>query len=418
MIMRTRNHLKTRNHQGILVLAAFLIFAAPAAARADNLFRFYPELQMNGFYADNVPLRTTNEIGDFGTTMVGGFYLDYTSGARYASLHYDTFVQLFTHQTRFDRAGEGQYVSATDNENLSPTTKLYLNDTYYRDASALVAITTSDQSPQFNSVMALLLLSDFQASVNQFNAQLTHEWGRNWSSELNVHQETYWANSSNSSTTGNTSYYQGATAATDYHFNNTFALGGGDRFYDFRFTTPGQPGEEADWPFLRATLRPIENLYLQGMAGPVIDHDQGGGTHVDFGGLGLLEYRFKHGRVSINGGQEPSFATVFGGVGKYRGMNGSVLYDFTPRLQGSVGVAYYDFTGRGFSGEFVSWGVGLSERVNRWLSVNTRFIQVRRNDTGSSIFIPSGATNGQWAVGDYYIVGLAVSIEAFRWSWQ
>ena len=35
--------MRTRNHTGILLLAACIIFAAPAAARADNLFRFYPE---------------------------------------------------------------------------------------------------------------------------------------------------------------------------------------------------------------------------------------------------------------------------------------------------------------------------------------------------------------------------------------
>jgi hypothetical protein len=75
-------------------------------------------------------------------------------------------------------------------------------------------------------------------------------------------------------------------------------------------------------------------------------------------------------------------------------------------------------SGSGFSGNFVSWGVGLSERVNKWLSVNTRYIQIRRSETGSSQFLPNNNESGQWAVGDYFIVGLAVSIEAVRWSWQ
>ena len=95
-----------RKHFGILLMAASLIFAGSSTSRADNLFRLFPEAQFNGFYGDNIPLRTNNEIGDFGTTMVFGFYLDYTSAARYASLHYDTFVQLYTHQTRLDRAGQ------------------------------------------------------------------------------------------------------------------------------------------------------------------------------------------------------------------------------------------------------------------------------------------------------------------------
>src|SRR5258708_34890196 len=105
MIMRTRSLLGKP-----LLLAAFLVFAFPAAGRADNLFRFYLELAGSGFYSDNVPLRTHNEVGDFAGTLVGGFFLDYTSAARYASIHYDTFAQLFAHQSGFDRAGEGQFV--------------------------------------------------------------------------------------------------------------------------------------------------------------------------------------------------------------------------------------------------------------------------------------------------------------------
>ena len=112
MIMRTRNLL------AFPLLAALLVFAAPTTGQAQDLFRLYPEVLLSGFYSDNVPLRTSNEIGDFAGTGAAGFYLDYTSEARYASLHYDTFAQLFTHQTRFDRAGEGQFVSATDDENF------------------------------------------------------------------------------------------------------------------------------------------------------------------------------------------------------------------------------------------------------------------------------------------------------------
>ncbi len=41
------------NRLGILLLAALLdLCAAPATGQADNLFRFYPELQANGFYGD------------------------------------------------------------------------------------------------------------------------------------------------------------------------------------------------------------------------------------------------------------------------------------------------------------------------------------------------------------------------------
>ncbi len=407
-----------RNHLGIAVLAAACIFAAPSTGRADSLFRLFPEAQLNGFYGDNIPLRTNNEIGDFGTTMVFGFYLDYTSAARYTSLHYDTFVQLFTHQTQYDRAGEGQFVEATDDENISPTTKLHLSDIFYRDASAVTTITTSDQAPQFNSVLALLLLANDQASINQFNAQLQHYWSERWSSEVSVHQTTFFAQNNSNSTQNSDSFAQSATAATDYHFSGRFSLGVGYRFYDWRFTFPGQPGEQAHWPFVRGSWQATKNIYLSGMVGAVISHTQGFGTEVNPAGLGLVEYTFRRGTVSLAGGQEPSLTSAFGTVGLIRGFRGNVLYYFTPRLTGSAGGSFYQATGDNFNGEFASWGVGLSQRVNKWLSLNARFIQIRREENSSNQFLPTGTENGQWAVGDYYIIGLAVSFEAFRWSWQ
>ena len=71
-------------------LAAFFIFAVPPQARADNLFRLFPERQENGFYGDNIPLQTHNGTGDFGTAMVVGFYprLHLGGQIRVAALRY------------------------------------------------------------------------------------------------------------------------------------------------------------------------------------------------------------------------------------------------------------------------------------------------------------------------------------------
>jgi len=413
--------LRMRNQIGILLVAAVLVFAAPSIGHADSLFRLFPEAQANGFYGTNIPLQGDNGTGDFGSTMVFGFYLDYTSEARYAALHYDTFVQLFTHQTRFDRAGQGQFVSATDDENLSPTTKLHFSDFYYRDASVVTTITTTDQGPQFNSVLALLILANDQASINQFNAELTHYWGQKWSSELSLHQTTFFSTGNNNAAQSGDSYFQGLYTGTDYHFSNRFSVGAGYRFYDWRFTFPGQPGQQAHWPFVRASWQATKNLLFYGMVGPVISHTQGQGDQLNPAGLGSIEYSWRRGTISLSGGQEPSFTSALGSVGLLRGFRGDILYYFTPRLLGSAGGSFYDATGTDFSGQFASWGLGLSQRVNKWLSVNTRFIEIKQNETGSSRFIASGSAGeeqGEWATGDYFIVGLSASFEAFRWSWR
>jgi hypothetical protein len=414
MIMRPSNH-----PTAILILAACLIFSVPAAGHADNLIRFYPEFQGSGFYGTNVPLRTSNEEGDFAGTLVAGFYLDYTSAARYTSIHYDTFAQLFAHNTQFDRAGEGQSVRLTDDEHISDTTKLRFDELYYRDAPTVANIISSDQAPGFNTVAAGLLLANDQASINQFSAILSHSWGSNWASELAVHQTTFWNNGGSNNSQSNESFEQGVSTFTDYHFSNRFTLGLGYRFYDFRFTFPGRPGEEAHWPFVKLGWQPLENLYLAGIVGVVISYTQGTDRQaVNVGGLGLAEYSWQRLRVKVYGGQEPQLTSGFSGAGNLKEVRGVVLYDFTHRLSGQAGGGYYDSNGSGFNGQVISWGFGMNYRVNRWLSSHVGFVQLRRNETSASEFLPSGTQSGKEAVGNYFVVGVNASVEAFRLSWQ
>jgi hypothetical protein len=412
MIIRARNHL------AIPLLAAFFIFAAPAAGHADNLFRLFPEVSMSGFYSDNVPLRTINEVGDFAGTMAAGFYLDYTSEARYASLHYDTFAQLFAHQSQFDRAGEGQFVSVADDENLSATTKLRVDELFYRDAPTFVGIITGDQAPQFNGVAAMLLLANDQASISYFNGELSHIWSRNWSSELGVHQTTFFATGNNNNES-NESFDQSIRTATDYHFSDRFSLGAGYRFFDFRFAYPGRPGEEGHWPFVRVAWQPLVNLYLSGMVGLVITHVQGtSGDQYNPGGIGVLAYDIQRGHFKVYGGQEPELTSGLGGAGTLRYVRGDIIYDLTQRLGAHAGGGFYELNGNGINAQLISWGFGLADRVNKWLSVYAKFVQIRRTESASSQFLSSDTQTGQEAVGNYFVVGFNASVEAFRWSWQ
>ncbi len=97
------------------------------------------------------------------------------------------------------------------------------------------------------------------------------------------------------------------------------------------------------------------------------------------------------------------------GVGETtRSGAGQILYDFTQRLTGNAGVGYDNFYGNGFNESLLLWGVGLSDRVSERLRAYASFVQVRRDYTQS----------GDHAVGNYFIVGFNVSVEAFRWSWQ
>ncbi|WP_331958162.1 hypothetical protein [Candidatus Binatus sp.] len=411
--------MRTRNHSGILLLAACIIFAVPAAGHADNLFRLFPEASLSGLYGDQI----NNKGGDFAGTLVAGFYLDYTSAARYASLHYDTFAQLFAHNSQYDRAGEGQFVRATDEENLSPTTHLRLDELYFRNSPTVAGIATSNQGPELNAVAAELLLANDQASINQFGAELSHSWGRNWSSEIGVHQETFWGNGSNSNN-NNINYGESIGIATEYHFSDRFALGPGYRFYDSRSTAPGQPDAETQWPFVKASWQAMRNLYLEGMVGVLISHVQGDSRQaVNPGGWGLLEYNLQRARLKLYGGQEPLLVSGLNGAGGItRFVRGAITYDFTQRLTGNVGAGFDELqaNGQGIQqdAQLISWGVGLTDRVNKWLEAYVRFTQLRRKLTNSRQFLFTGSQYGREGTGNYIVVGFNVSAEAFRWSWQ
>jgi hypothetical protein len=368
---------------------------------------------LSGFYSDNVPLRSTNQVGDFAGILIAGFYLDYTSEARYASLHYDTFAQLFAHQSQFDRAGEGQSFSATDHENISPTTKLNFDEFFYRDAPLIVSVATSDQVAYFDSTIVGFLLAGDQSSINRFVAEVSHDWGHRWYTMMSVRQETLWSQS------GNTSYAQGFSLLAMYHYNNQLDFGPGYRFYDFRFSVPGRPGAESQWPHLAINWTPLQNLYLSGFIGPVVSYTFGNDRQsVDVAGLGSLKYVFRRGRIEAYGGQTPDSTAGLSGAGTIQFIRGTVAYELSRRLTANAGGGFNELQGTGVNAQLITYGVGVNDRINRWLNVFVRYTGVRRNETAPSQFLPNETVSGKEAVGNYYIVGLSVSFEAYRWSWQ
>jgi hypothetical protein len=160
------------------------------------------------------------------------------------------------------------------------------------------------------------------------------------------------------------------------------------------------------------------------MVGVLISHVQGDSRQaVNPGGWGLLEYKLQRARLKLYGGQEPLLVSGLGGAGGItRFARAGILYDFTQRLTGNAGVGYDELqtSGNGIQqdAQLISWGFGLSDRVNKWLEVFARFTQLRRQETASRQFLPTGSEYGRQGTGNYIVVGFNVSVEAFRWSWQ
>jgi len=95
----------------LLLLAAFLILAFPSAGRATTCVRFIPEFSGTDI-TPTTSAADPERSGDFAGLLVGGFFLDYTSAARYASIHYDTFAQLL--RTSPIRSGRRRPVCGDD----------------------------------------------------------------------------------------------------------------------------------------------------------------------------------------------------------------------------------------------------------------------------------------------------------------
>ena len=153
--------------------------------------------------------------------------------------------------------------------------------------------------------------------------------------------------------------------------------------------------------------------------GVVITHIQGtSGDQVNPGGIGMMAYDIRRGHFKIYGGQHPELTSGLGGAGTIRYVRGDIIYDLTQRLAAHAGAGFYDLNGNGVNAQLISWGFGLADRMNKWLSVYVKFVQLRRTESAENQFLSSGTQSGREAVGNYYVVGFKVSAEAFRWSWQ
>ena len=171
--------MRTRNHSGILLLAAFFIFAAPAAGHADNLFRLYPELAASGIYSDNIPLRSSNGEGDFagdtGRRLFSGLHLGCQIHARYTTILSPSYSR-----TNPGMIGLGKHSILT-----RPTLKIChrrpscasMNSSTAIRPGRVASLLSTTQAPLFDTVAYQLLLANDQTSINWVAADLTARMG-------------------------------------------------------------------------------------------------------------------------------------------------------------------------------------------------------------------------------------------------
>ncbi|MGH7812726.1 MAG: hypothetical protein ACREQI_01810 [Candidatus Binataceae bacterium] len=400
----------------ISVLIAAFVGCAPPIARADNLLRFFPLLQGNFLYTDNVYLTPNNAQGDFDSNFAAGFYLDVSTPKRYATLEYSTFGSLFVSHSNLDRAGQAQFFRVTDQEQISPQTKVNLYEWFVRDSPTLMALTSGDRLPEFTPGFTEFLLANDHVIINTFNAVAAHSYSPRWSSVFGLEQETLAPRNSGTGT------MQTAHANLLYHVNEAFAIGPGYRFIDRVYSSTAQPNSEVQWPVAYATWLPRKDLYLDGFVGPMVAYNTTGvsRTRVDPGGVISIRYSNRRFHATVSGGQEPGLTAGLGTGGIQRFGNGEISYGLTRRVTASANAGYMDAMPAGADARLIGYGAGLSTRSTRWLTLFVRYVGLRRTYSGNfnPAVLPSHLVIGREAVANYYVVGASVAFEAFRWSWQ
>lgn len=407
--------MKPKQRLSIFVASVLLGILLPAIVHADNVVLLYPFLQANELYSDNIALASSHAEGDFDANFSAGFYLDYTGSNRHTTLEYSTYATLFASHSELDRAGQAQFVRFTDQENISPNTRLVINNWFLRDSPLSMAVITNDQPISFNPVFAAFFLANDHSIVNVFTLQLVHSFNRNWAGEAEAAQETI------SSPGGDTGLLQSVSLGLQRRLSETFSVGPGYKFYDLEFTLPSDPNSEAHWPVADAIWMPIKNMRAEGYVGPIVSYNTSGLNRgrVEPGGLLSVRYHFGHVNVGIGGGQEPGLSSGIGAGGINRSGRGDFTWDMTKFLRMDGGAGYYEIMPPGADAKLFSYGVGLSERVSKYLIVYARYIGFRREYSGAPnpVALPSGVVIGQEATGNYYVIGATIAFEALRWSW-
>ncbi|HUO04939.1 MAG TPA: hypothetical protein VMU16_07050 [Candidatus Binataceae bacterium] len=419
----------------ILIVSVVLAVFLPIAAHADNVLLAYPFLAVNGLYTDNVgfstdqtfcvltpcnPIHhpyhfaTTSPEGDFNFNFAAGFYLDFTNPDRHTSLNYSTFASLFLQNSQLDRAGQAQFFRFNDQENISPNTRLTIDNWFLRDSPESMAVITTDQPISLNPVFAAFFLANNHSIVNFFRLDLAHSFNRDWTGDAQAEQEVI------SSPYGNTSLLDSVSLGAQRSLSSTFSMGPGYKFYDMEFTLSSEPNSQAHWPVADFIWMPIENMRMEGYVGPIVAYNTSGvnRTRVDPGGIFTWRYQYRHMKMGIDGGQEPGLSAGIGAGGITRLGSGDFTWDLTKTVRFDTGGGYYEFMPPGADAKFFSYGAGLSQRVSSWMVVYARYLGFQREYSGAPVALPTGITIGQTAVANYYMIGATFAVEAFRWSWQ
>lgn len=389
------------------ILALGLTLLVLGDARGDTLFSLYPILQVTEGYNDNIELTSTHHLGDFMTTAVAGFSLNFGGGGRTGSFQYDTVFQTFASHSEFNSYAGTNFITLSDQESLTPELSMFVNDSVVTGniTGGLLVGNTGAVSAQVAQAAA----SNTQTTSNAFNVQFNQKLSERWTAVLGVNQTFY-------ETSFQSAFTQGGTLSLLYAVWPQLQTGLGYTFADFRFSNLAP--SEAHTPQLLAHWKPTPRLAVD-LSGGLVAIDNFGGPSGSFlvrpAGTGALTFLGERWTVTVSGGQQANITGGLGGAGLSRFVTGVINYALRRHTSLNFGATYAEYIGGGANGSFASYGGGISNQPRKWLTLFALY-QGFSSSLSSVSSAPVSAftvTPGTTARSNVYMVGLKIAFDAY-----
>ena len=392
---------------GAIILAFGLSLCAASRARSATLLNLYPILDVSEGYNDNIALTANKHKGDFLTTVLAGFTLDFGGGSRNGAFEYDTLFQTYAGHSQFNSYAGTNFLSLSDHETLSPTLNLNLSD------SAVIGSITggvlASNAGAVSSQVAQSAIGNTSGVSNDFNLQLDQRLGDFVTASLSAQQDF-------SSNGFQTYYIQGGGPSALYALTPNLQVGGEYKFLDFRFSN--QPATETHSVQALARWNLSELLRVELTTGIAAFDKFGGKTSLQAKpvGNGSITYKRERWTITASGGQLPSGTGGLGGAGVERRGSGTFSYALLRHTSLNFGASYSEFVGGGSNSEFLSYGGGVSTQPYKWLTLFAAYQGFQETVSAASKVSALTTPIGQTAVSNMFALGLSVTFDAFDYA--
>jgi hypothetical protein len=390
-----------------ILLVMGLSLLCVSRARCATLLSLYPILVTTEGYNDNIELTANKHKGDFVTTVLGGFSLDFNGPARTGSFQYDTLVQTFASHSQFNSYAGTNFLSLSDQENFSPTLNLYVYDSTV--IGSITGGVLATNSGAVSSQVAQSAVANTSGVSNVFGLQLNKKLGEFWSTTLAAQQSFY-------SSSFQTYYIQGGGPSLLYALRPELQVGVSYTFLDFRFSN--QSASETHVVQALARWNPTERLKLDLSAGILLFDNLGGSPSIQAkpAGLGSIIYTGERWTITGSGGQVASGTGGLGGAGVAREAYGVINYALQRHTSLNFGASYSKFVGGGSNSQFLSYGAGISTRPYKWLTLFALYQGFQDKVSATSNVAALTTPLGKTATSNTYTLGLTITFDAFDYS--